>query len=311
MNMHDDTITIRQLVDRLALFPGTRPDALTIDRLGGQTNRVYRIGNGTDALCLRLPGKGTEEYINRRVEMVAAEATASAGVSPEVIHFDPEVGVMVTRFIADAVTMSPALFASRPGAPERAGRAFRKLHDSGAVFDFRFELFSMIDTYLGILANKSVSFPEGYYRGLREAEAVRTALATHPVALRPCHCDPLAENFLDTGDRMWIVDWEYSGMNDPMWDLGDLSVEANLDAAREEAMLTAYFGGEAKPSDRGRMVIFKAMCDLLWTLWGLIQLANENPAEDFAAYARDRFARCRTLMESDGFGAHIEAARRG
>ena len=311
MNMHDDTITIRQLVDRLALFPGTRPDALTIDRLGGQTNRVYRIGNGTDALCLRLPGKGTEEYINRRVEMVAAEATASAGVSPEVIHFDPEVGVMVTRFIADAVTMSPALFASRPGAPERAGRAFRKLHDSGTVFDFRFELFSMIDTYLGILANKSVSFPEGYYRGLREAEAVRTALATHPVALRPCHCDPLAENFLDTGDRMWIVDWEYSGMNDPMWDLGDLSVEANLDAAREEAMLTAYFGGEAKPSDRGRMVIFKAMCDLLWTLWGLIQLANENPAEDFAAYARDRFARCRTLMESDGFGAHIEAARRG
>ncbi len=66
---------------------------------------------------------------------------------------------MVTRFVADAVTMSPALFASRPGAPERAGRTFRQLHDSGAVFDFRFELFSMIDAYLGILANKSVAFP--------------------------------------------------------------------------------------------------------------------------------------------------------
>jgi thiamine kinase-like enzyme len=76
-------------------------------------------------------------------------------------------------------------------------------------------------------------------------------------------------------------------------------------------MLTAYVGGEASAFDRGRMVIYKAMCDLLWTLWGLIQLANENPAEDFAAYARDRFARCRTLMESDGFGAHLEAARRG
>ena len=243
--------------------------------------------------------------------MVAAEATAKAGVSPEVLHFDPEIGVMVTRFIADAVTMSPVLFASRPGAPERAGRTFRQLHDSGAVFDFRFELFSMIDAYLGILANKRVAFPEGYHRGLREAEAVRTALAAHPVALKPCHCDPLAENFLDTGDRMWIVDWEYSGMNDPMWDLGDLSVEANLDEAREEAMLSAYFGREATAPDRGRMVIYKAMCDLLWTLWGLIQLANENPAEDFTAYARDRFARCRTLMESDGFGAHLEAARRG
>jgi thiamine kinase-like enzyme len=311
MNMHDDTITLRQLIDRLGLFPGARPDALTIDRLGGQTNRVYRVADGNDVLCLRLPGKGTEEYINRNVEMIAAEATARAGVSPEMLYCDPATGVMVTRFISNAVTMSPTNFASRQGAPERAGRAFRKLHDSGAVFDFRFELFSMIDAYLAVLAKKTVAFPDGYHRGLDEAEVVRAALAAHPVALKPCHCDPLAENFLDTGDRMWIVDWEYSGMNDPMWDLGDLSVEANLDLAREEAMLTAYFGHEASAFDRGRMVIYKAMCDLLWTLWGLIQLANENPAEDFAAYARDRFRRCRALMESDGFGAHLEAARRG
>ena len=128
MNMHDDTVTIRQLIDRLALFPGASPDAISINRLGGQTNRVYRVGNGRDVLCLRLPGKGTEEYINRRVEMVAAEATAKAGVSPEVVHFDPATGVMVTRFLDHAVTMSPALFAARPGAPERAGRTFRTLH---------------------------------------------------------------------------------------------------------------------------------------------------------------------------------------
>lgn len=311
MNMHDDTVTIRQVIDRLSLFPSASPDALTIDRLGGQTNRVYRVGDGQTLLCLRLPGKGTEEYIDRRVEMVAAHATAKAGVSPEVLHFDPVSGVMVTRFISDAVTMSPALFASRHGAPERAGRAFRKLHDSGAVFDFRFELFSMIDAYLGVLANKTVAFPDGYHEGLKDGEVVRAALAAHPVALKPCHCDPLAENFLDTGERMWIVDWEYSGMNDPMWDLGDLAVEANLSAEAEEAMLAAYFGREASPFDRGRMVIYKAMCDLLWTLWGLIQLANQNPAEDFSAYARDRFARCRALMESDGFGAHLEAARQG
>jgi len=309
--MHDDTITLRQLVDRLALFPGSPPDALTIRRLGGQTNRVYRVGDGKDVLCLRLPGKHTEEYINRRVEMVAAQATAKAGVSPEVLYFDPATGVMVTRFLDDAVTMSPANFASRPGAPERAGRAFRKLHESGAMFDFRFELFSMIDAYLAVLAKKTVAFPDGYHQGLREAEVVRAALAAHPVPLKPCHCDPLAENFLDAGERMWIVDWEYSGMNDPMWDLGDLSVEAALTPDAEAAMLFAYFGREASAFDRGRMVIYKAMCDLLWTLWGLIQLANENPAEDFSAYARDRFARCRALMESDGFGAHIEAARRG
>jgi thiamine kinase-like enzyme len=218
---------------------------------------------------------------------------------------------MVTHFLDHAVTMSPALFAARPGAPERAGRTFRTLHDSGAVFDFRFELFAMIDAYLAILATKTVAFPDGYHEGLKEAEVVRAALAAHPAALKPCHCDPLAENFLDTGERMWIVDWEYSGMNDPMWDLGDLSVEANLSPETEAAMLAAYFGREASAFDHGRMVIYKAMCDLLWTLWGLIQLANQNPAEDFAAYARHRFARCRSLMESDGFGAHLEAARRG
>jgi thiamine kinase-like enzyme len=311
MNLQDDTITIRRLIDRLGLFPSATPDVLAVERLGGQTNRVYRVANGRDAVCLRLPGKGTEEYINRQVEMVAAKATAKAGVSPEVLHFDPATGVMVTRFVADAVTMSPTLFATRKGAPERAGRAFRHLHDSGAVFDFRFELFAMIDAYLGVLATKDVVFPEGYHEGLAEAEMVRAALAAHPVALAPCHCDPLAENFLDTGTRMWIVDWEYSGMNDPMWDLGDLSVEANLSPEAEEAMLLAYFGGEPTAFDRGRMVIYKAMCDLLWTLWGLIQLANHNPAEDFEAYARDRFRRCRTLMESDGFGGHLEAARRG
>src|SRR5690606_29499991 len=206
---------------------------------------------------------------------------------------------------------SPANFASRPGAPERAGRIFRKLHDSGAVFDFRFELFAMIDAYLAVLAKKTVAFPDGYHQGLKEAEVIRAALAAHPVALAPCHCDPLCENFLDTGDRMWIVDWEYSGMNDPMWDLGDLAVEGGFDRAQEDEMLAAYFGGAPSAFDHGRMVIYKAMCDLLWTLWGLIQLANGNPAEDFRAYADGRFARCLALMRTADFARHLDAVRAG
>ncbi len=110
---------------------------------------------------------------------------------------------------------------------------------------------------------------------------------------------------------MWIVDWEYSGMNDPMWDLGDLSVEGKFDADQDEAMIRAYFGGTPRPAERGRIVIYKAMCDLLWTLWGLIQLANGNPADDFRAYADGRFARCRALMETDAFAGHIAAVAKG
>lgn len=279
-----------------------------IRRLGGLTNLVFQVGD----YCLRIPGKGTEEYINRANEAVAARAAAEAGVSPALVHFDPASGVLVTRFIEGVATMTPASFRAVAGTPARAGTAFRQLHDSGAEFPFRFELFAMIDDYLKILSTKDVVLPLGYHDVVRAAgSSVRSALAAHPLPLVACHCDPLCENFLDTGTRMWIVDWEYSGMNDPMWDLGDLSVEAGFDADQEEEMIRAYFGGEPRPAERGRIVIYKAMCDLLWTLWGLIQLANNNPVDDFRAYADGRFARCRALMETAAFSRHVEAVRRG
>ena len=110
---------------------------------------------------------------------------------------------------------------------------------------------------------------------------------------------------------MWIVDWEYSGMNDPMWDLGDLSVEADFGADQDEELLLAYFDGEPSPGSIARMVLYKAMCDLLWTLWGLIQHADDNPAEDFWAYAINRFERCKALMTDPAFPGHIEAVRKG
>ncbi|WP_434618948.1 phosphotransferase [Tabrizicola sp. M-4] len=299
--MSDEVMEVARGIPALAGFAGVP------ERLGGLTNRVWHMG----AHILRIPGEGTAEYIDRANEAVAARAAAAAGVSPEVVHVDPASGVMVTRFIPDCVTMTPALFRSRAGSPARAARAFRQLHDSGQIFPARFDIFAMIDDYSALLATKAMALPEGYEAAVAEAQAVRAALAVHPVPLVPCHCDPLCENFLDTGARMWIVDWEYSGMNDPMWDLGDLSVEAGFDAAQDEELLTAYFGGPAHPADRGRMVIYKAMCDLLWTLWGLIQHANGNPADDFMAYATGRFDRCRTLMRDPGFAGHLAAIRAG
>ena len=278
-----------------------------IERLGGLTNLVYRVGTH----CLRVPGKGTEEYIDRANEAVAAKEAAKAGVSPDVLYADADSGLMVTRFIDGTHTMSPEAFRSRKGAPARAGQAFRKLHTSGAEFPFRFDLFQMIDDYLGILSTKDVALPDGYHDVVAEAETVRAALAAHPAALAPCHCDPLCENFLDKQARMWIVDWEYSGMNDPMWDLGDLSVEGEFDGAQDDEMMTAYFGRNPTAAEHGRVVIYQAMCDLLWTLWGLIQLANKNPADDFRAYADGRFARCKKLMADPSFAGHVEAVRAG
>ncbi|MER8810696.1 phosphotransferase family protein [Mesorhizobium australicum] len=292
---------------KLATIPALAGYTGPLERLGGLTNLVFKAGD----YCLRIPGKGTEEYINRANEAIAAREAAKAGVSPEVLHADAASGLMVTRYIAAAETMSPDKFRERQGSPARAAEAFRKLHASGAVFPFRFELFSMIDDYLKVLSTRDVALPAGYHDVVREAESVRSALAVRPLPLVACHCDPLCENFLDTGERMWIVDWEYSGMNDPLWDLGDLSVEGKFDANQDEELMRAYFGGEAKPAERGRIVIYKAMCDLLWTLWGLIQLANENPVDDFRAYADGRFARCKALMETEEFSRHLAAVRKG
>ena len=218
---------------------------------------------------------------------------------------------MVTRYVEGAVTMTPENFRTRQGAPARAGAVLRQLHRSDALFAFRFELFAMIDDYLKVLAGKETALPAGYHDLVAEAAGVRAALAAHPLPLAACHCDPLCENFLDTGERMWLVDWEYSGMNDPLWDLGDVSVEGGFDARQDEEMIRAYFGGEPRPAERGRIVIYKAMCDLLWTLWGLIQHANHNPVDDFWAYSLGRFERCKALMASAGFARHVENVRRG
>lgn len=297
---------IRLAVARVPLLAGLDPAALAPVRLGGLTNRVYRLGDW----CLRLPGQGTETYIDREVEATNARSAAAAEVAPEVLFVDPASGLMLTRFLGATTTMTPELFRTRAGAPGRAGAVFRRLHDSGQTFAFRFELFAMIDNYLQVLEGLGADLPDGYHDVVEEAGAVRTALAARPWPLAPCHCDPLCENFLDTGQRMWLVDWEYSGMNDPMWDLGDLAVEAGFDAAQEEALLRGYFGAEARPEDRGRMVIYKAMCDLLWTLWGLIQHAQRNPAEDFWAYSLTRFERCKQLMASATFAHHLAAVSR-
>jgi thiamine kinase-like enzyme len=305
-----DLIDVRAALDRLGIRNAVEGGETSIRRLGGLTNRVYLIANSHRDYVLRIPGKGTEEYINRQVEAVAARAAARAGVSPQVLATTDD-GLMLTVAIPNAVTLSPEGFASIPGAPTRAAEVLRKLHTSGETFDFRFELFAMIDDYLKLLSTKTIDLPEGYHDVLASAETVRAALNAHPLPLVPCHCDPLSENFIDAGGRMWLVDWEYSGMNDPLWDLGDVIIEAKLDAEKEAEFIRAYFRGTPSPAEHGRVVIYKAMCDLLWTLWGLIQHANQNPVDDFWAYATGRFERCKALMATPAFAGHVEAVRKG
>jgi thiamine kinase-like enzyme len=295
---------------RVPRFSQVAADQVRIERLAGLTNRNYKVALGSERFVLRIPGEGTSEYINRRHEAVAARVAAEAGVNAEVLFFDEADGLMLTRFVEGAVTMNGERFRDL-GAVARAAQAFRRMHDCGQSFAATFDLFQKMDEYLDYLRKKEARIPDGYAEVQKEAEAVRAALSKRPPALRPCHCDPLAENFLDTGARIFIIDWEYAGNNDPMWDLGDVSVEAGFAVDQDAALLQAYFAGKPPAAQVGRMVMYKAMCDLLWTLWGVIQVANENPVDDFWAYAVNRFGRCKTLMGSSEFGRHLDAVRSG
>jgi thiamine kinase-like enzyme len=295
---------------RIPLFEGLAEREMSAKRLGGLTNRNYKIDCPSGRFVLRLAGEGTSEYIDRAVEEHNARVAADAGVNAEVLFFDTSDGTMLCRYIDDSVTMDTGKFKDHASVA-RAARAFRQLHRCGRAFESRFELFEQIDNYLGVLKNLSAAIPDDYETVHGQAEAVRTALGAHDLPMAPCHCDPLAENFLDTGERMVIIDFEYSGNNDPMWDLGDLSVDGAFDNDQDRVLMSAYFDGDPPAFDFGRMVLYKAMCDLLWTLWGVVQHANENPAEDFWAYAVNRLERCRRLMSSDEFPRHIDAVQRG
>lgn len=287
-------------------FPADAPTT----RLAGLTNVNHLVDHDGGRFVLRIPGDGTSEYIDRVAEETAARNAAAAGVNAEVVFFDAADGLMVTRFVDGAATMSAERFTDLD-AVARAGRAFRRLHTTALPFATDFVLFPMIDEYKALLAAKGATLPDGYEELQASADATRRALEATARPLVPSHCDPLCENFLDTGERMYVIDYEYSGNNDPMWDLGDLSVEGRFGPAQDAALLAAYFDGEPPAQEAGRMVAYKAMCDLLWTLWGVIQHVNGNPAEDFWAYATGRFERCRTLMESPGYAAALDAVSAG
>ena len=282
---------------------GFPADASTT-RLAGLTNVNHLVERDGERFVLRIPGAGTSEYIDRRTEEVAARSAAAAGVNAEVVFFDASDGLMVTRFVDGAATMNVERFRDLE-AVARAGRAFRELHTTATPFATDFDLFGMIDDYKRLLAEKGATLPDGYDELQATAEATRVALEATARPLVPSHCDPLCENFLDTGERMYVIDYEYSGNNDPMWDLGDLAVEGEFGPEQDAALLRAYFGGEPPAHEVGRMVAYKAMCDLLWTLWGVIQHANGNPADDFWAYATGRFERCARLMHDPEYSVHL------
>ncbi|MFT3731929.1 MAG: choline kinase family protein [Hyphomicrobium sp.] len=316
MEVQEDT-RLQEAISRVPQLKTFPRAELQIKKVGGLTNRNYQITAGPDVYVLRVPGEGTEQYVDRGADEQAGRITSDIGVNANLVFYETGTGVQLTRFVEDALMMTPERFKDLE-ACSRAGRIFSKLHRSGAVFHKEFNDVEKAQEYLDVLKSMGGKFPDGYDDLQKEALVVRKALKDANMPLVPSHNDPVPENFLNTRDRLYLLDWEFAGNNDPMWDLGDLSVEAYFDEAQDRAMLTAYNSGEFSDRLYSRMILQKAMVFLLWTLWGALQVANKNPLkpseihypfDDFWEYTMDRFNRCKEIMQAPDFGQHIDRAR--
>ena len=292
-------------------FGGVRPGIVGIERLSGAlTNQSYKVTTDGGVYVLRLAGEGTSEYVDRRAEGHNARVAAATGVNADVLYFDAKVGTMLTRFV-EGVSMEEASFHRDAGALSRATLALRQVHRLGTVFRFRFDVFARIGRYLDLLFELGVPPPEDYYELERETEIIRLAIEASPAPLAPCHNDPWPGNLLDTGERVYIIDWEYSGMNDPAWDLADLSVEAEFGPEQDCAMMQTYHGTGLSPALYSRLEVYKAMSDLHWSVWGFVQHAKGNLAEDFRSYGIERLGRSKARMSSADFSRHLSVVCTG
>ncbi len=297
---------------RVPFFGNVRQEFIKLDRLSGAlTNVCYKVTIDSKAYVLRLAGEGTSEYIDRTAEEHNARVAAAAGVNVEVVYFDPRDGTMVTRYVEGVSMDAGEGFGLDPGVPGRAARALGRVHRLGGAFRSRFDVFAEMEDYLGLLRESRTPLPRGLHEVRRQARAVRLALEASPVPLVPCHNDPWPGNLLDADGRIYLIDWEYSGMNDPVWDLADLSVEAGFGPEQDRTMMEAYRGGAASPALYSRLEIYKAMSDLHWSIWGFVQHAKGNHAEDFRSYGLERLRRSRTRMSSTEFGRHVGVVRNG
>ncbi len=277
----------------------------------GLTNANFRVEVDGRPFFVRLPGASTDLLaVDRANELHNTRAAAEAGVGPKLVAHDNASGAFALEWI-DGRTMSNAAFAAEPRAPKLIAAALLRLH-TGPRFRDDFNMFRLTERYLGVVEERSIRIPAGYREHMAAIPRIEAALAVHPLPTVPCHNDLLAENYLDDGARLWIVDYEYSGNNDPTFELGNTAQELQFDAARQEELCAAYFGPERfareGPALLARMRLQMIMSDVGWTLWAAIQAAISPIDYDFWSWAEERWARASAAMDGPQFEQLIAAA---
>ena len=300
------TITIEKVVERIADWRGKSVAIRPLS--GGLTNTNYRVDIDGTPYVVRIPGANTELLaVDRANEYHNTQAAGEAVVGPKITYYLSEHNVMVLEFI-HGETMSIAKLQA-PGMPTRIARSLKTLH-SGSRFLTDFNMFRLTEFYLKIANEHEVRIPDGFRSYLPKVERIEAALDRHPLPTVPCNNDLLAENYIDDGNILRLIDFEYSGNNDPCFELGNTCQEQQYDEARIVEMCAAYFG-EAYPDKLARMKLNMIMSDVGWTLWAAIQAKISKIDFDFWGWAVERWARAEAKLDSAEFPLWLEAVARG
>ena len=264
-----------------------------ITRMGGLTNRTYKVTTNAGVYVVRLPGEGTEEIIVRADEKKSTELACSLGIDAHLHFFDGKTGEKITDYLVDSETMHPETLRANENIAKCA-EIFKKLHTSGADTEVPFDVIDMSNTYEEFIQKNGGFFYDDFAEVKAYINEIKDSYMSG-VTKVPCHNDALCENWIRQGDKMYLIDWEYAGMNDPMWDLADVSIEAEFTEENDEYFLECYFGRKATEEEKKAFLINKVLIDYLWSLWGKTRAVYDG--EELEEYARVRYARMKETMK--------------
>jgi aminoglycoside phosphotransferase len=296
-----------ELIEAVAAQFG--PLAATPERLGGGiTNHNFRARFGEHDVVLRVSGAGTGQLgIDRTNERNAAEGAAALGLAPAVLAFLPEHDCLVTAFVVGTPLQAGDLRRS-PADLAAVARGLRAFHQRGPILGVPFAPHRTAATYLAKARHHNSVVPDGAPAAVDVAVRIAAALAGPEHAPVPCHDDLLPANLVGDGERLWLVDWEYAGMGDRYFDLGNLSVNNGFDEADDERLLEAYWDQPVTPARFASLRLMRAASDVREAMWGVLQSAVSDLDFDFIGYAEHHLARLQATTGDPRFETWLRDA---
>ena len=287
---------IDEVVTKIEDWEGREVSIYTLS--GGLTNTNFKVEVEGTPYFVRVPGGSTELLaIDRKNEYHNTKAASEAGVGPKVLYHLPEYDVMVLEFLQGKTMSKDSL--NQPGMPTRMAQAIKKLN-TGPRFFSDFNMFRLTEYYLQICRDRDIRIPEGYLDRMPTVTEIEKAVCVNPLATVPCNNDLLAENYIDDGKQLWLIDYEYSGNNDQCFELGNTCQEMQFSDERINEVCAAYFGS-ATPGMIARMKLNMIMSDVGWGLWAAIQAKISTIDYDFWGWAEERWGRAVQKMDSAEF----------